>query len=54
MERNCAFQYAKINGQFFKNTEIVCDESRLTLDEAKGLWNQYYPVCQPEYGNSVT
>jgi len=43
MERNCAFQYAKINGQFFKNTEIVCDESRLTLDEAKGLWNQYYP-----------
>src|SRR4051812_15395306 len=43
MEKNCAFQYAKITGQIFRNTKIVCDKSGLTLDEAKELWNQYYP-----------
>lgn len=42
-ERNCAFQYAKITGEIFRDTKIVCDQSELTLDEAKALWNQYYP-----------
>lgn len=42
-ERDCAFQYAKIYGQIFRKTEIVCDKSDLTLTEAKELWNQYYP-----------
>ena len=26
----------------FRNTEIVCDKTSLTFDEAKELWNQYY------------
>lgn len=42
-ERNCGFQYAKITGSIFRDTKIVCDESELTLDEAKALWNKYYP-----------
>lgn len=41
-ERNCAFQYAKITGQIFRDTKIVCDKSELTLSEAKELWNKYY------------
>jgi hypothetical protein len=42
-ERNCAFQYAKITGEIFRDTKIVCDESELTLTEAKELWNKYFP-----------
>lgn len=42
-ERNCAFQYAKIKDGFFRNTTIVCDKTELTIDEAKELWNKYYP-----------
>ena len=42
-ERNCAFQYAKIHTGIFRNTEIVCDKDELTIEEAKALWNQYYP-----------
>ena len=41
--KNCAFQYAEITGKIFSNTEIVCDETELTLSEAKELWNKYYP-----------
>lgn len=41
-ERNCAFQYAKVGGQFFTHTDIVCDKDSLTLNEAKELWNQYF------------
>lgn len=41
-ERNCAFQYAKIESGIFRDTKIVCDESGLTLSEAKELWNKYY------------
>lgn len=43
MEKNCAFQYAKITGSIFKSTEIVCDKSELTIVEAKQLWNNYFP-----------
>lgn len=42
-EKKCAFQYAKITGEIFRDTKIICDESELTLDEAKALWNKYYP-----------
>lgn len=35
-ERNCAFQYATIQGK------ILCDETGLTLDEAKELFNKHY------------
>ncbi len=42
-ERNCAFQYAEMETGFFRNTKIVCDKTELTLDEAKELWNKYYP-----------
>jgi hypothetical protein len=42
-KRNCAFQYAKITGNIFRDTKIVCDETNLTLEEAKILWNKYFP-----------
>lgn len=42
-ERNCAFQYAEMETGIIRNTKIVCDETSLTLDEAKALWNKYYP-----------
>lgn len=42
-EKNCAFQYAEMSKGIFRNTQIVCDETNLTLDEAKELWNKYYP-----------
>lgn len=45
MEKNCAFQYAKIDGHFLRRTNIVCDKTSLTLDEAKALWNEYYSDC---------
>jgi len=40
-ERNCAFQYAYIKNRLFRDTQIVCDKSALTLNEAKGLFNNY-------------
>lgn len=43
MENNCAFQYAKMSSGIFRNTNIVCDETELTIEEAKALWNKYYP-----------
>ena len=30
--KNCAFQYAKMSGQIFSDTKIVCDETELTLE----------------------
>lgn len=42
-ERNCAFQYAKIERGLFGNTKIVKDKTSLTLDEAKKLWNENFP-----------
>lgn len=53
-ERNCAFQYAKITGEIFRDTKIVCDQSELTLDEAKALWNQYYPDLAKHIKNGNT
>lgn len=41
-EKNCAFQYAEIETGFFRNTKIISDETSLTLQEAKELWNKYY------------
>lgn len=42
-KNDCAFQYAKITGNYFRSTEIICDETGITLSEAKILWNKYYP-----------
>ena len=42
-EKNCAFQYAEMGTGIFRNTKIVEDQSELTIDEAKALWNKYYP-----------
>ena len=44
-ERNCAFQYAKVHGSFLRRTDIVCDETGLTLEEALSLWEKHYPDC---------
>ena len=44
-ERNCAFQYAKISHGFFRSTELVCDKTELTIDEAKKLFTEYYNDC---------
>lgn len=44
-ERDCAFQYAKVYGEFMRRTVIVCDETGLTLEEALALWEKYYPDC---------
>lgn len=53
-ERNCAFQYAKTTGSFFPSTEITCDQTSLTLDEAKELWNKYYPdAAKHIYGGNT-
>lgn len=52
--KNCAFQYAKISGSFFKNTEIVCDKSELTLREAEELWNKYFPDLAKHIKNGDT
>lgn len=41
MLKNCAFQYAYTKGYIFTETKIVCDETDLTLDEAKELFNKY-------------
>ena len=54
IERNCAFQYAKITGEIFRDTKIVCDKTELTLDEAKDLWNQYYPDLAKHIKNGNT
>lgn len=53
-ERNCAFQYAEITGKIFSNTEIICDETELTLSEAKELWNKYYPQLAKHIKNGET
>ena len=53
-ERNCAFQYAKITGIYFVTTEIVEDKTSLTLDEAKQLWNKYFPDAAKWIKNSGT
>lgn len=45
MEKNCSFQYAKMTNGLFRNTQIVCDKNELTIDEAKKLWNEYFPDC---------
>lgn len=42
MEKNCAFQYAKMTSGILPRTEIVCDKNLLTLEDAKHLWNEYY------------
>jgi hypothetical protein len=44
-ERDCAFQYAKMESGYFRNTKIVCDKSELTINEAKQLWNEYFSDC---------
>ena len=44
-EKNCAFQYAKMSGQNYSDTKIVCDETEMTLEQAKELWNKYFPDC---------
>lgn len=53
-ERNCAFQYAKITGEVFRDTKIVCDETDLTMDQAKELWNKYYPDLAKHIKNGNT
>lgn len=40
-ERNCAFQYAYTTNMIFRDTKIVHDQSNLTLQEAKDLFNKY-------------
>lgn len=54
-QKNCAFQYAKIENGYFQNTKIVCDKTSLTLNEAKGFWNDYYSDAASwiKDGNSV-
>jgi len=41
-DKTCAFQYAKIQEGIFQNTEIIHDESSLTIGDAKQLWDKYY------------
>ena len=53
-EKNCAFQYAKITGSIFRDTKIVCDETDLTLEEAKTLWNKYFPDLAKHIKNGDT
>lgn len=53
-QRNCAFQYAKIFGEIFRDTKIIHDESELTLDEAKALYNKYYPDLAKHIKNGQT
>lgn len=54
-ERNCAFQYAKIENDYFKSIKMVVDENELTLSEAKELWNNHYEDAAKyiKAGNSV-
>jgi len=53
-EKNCAFQYAKITGSIFRDTKIVCDETDLTLKEAKTLWNKYFADLAKHIKNGDT
>lgn len=53
-EKNCAFQYAEMNDGIFRNTKIVCDKNELTLQEAKELWNNYYPQAANHINNGGT
>ena len=34
-KKNCAFQY-------YNGVKVVCDKTKLTLEEAKNLYNEYY------------
>lgn len=43
MNNNCAFQYAKMTDGFGRSTNIVCDETSITMEQAKEMWNKYYP-----------
>jgi hypothetical protein len=36
MEANCAFQY------YLNDGTMICDKAKITLGEAKLLWNQHY------------
>jgi hypothetical protein len=45
MEKNCAFQYVRIKTGILGSTQIVCDKTSLTLNEAKQLWNEHYSDC---------
>lgn len=51
---NFAFQYAVVKGSFFRDIEIVHDQSELTLSEAKELWNKYYPHLREHIKNGNT
>lgn len=53
-EKNCAFQYAKMSGNIFKSIDIISDETNLTLDEAKLLWNKYFQDCAKHIKNGGT
>lgn len=53
-KRDCAFQYAKMSGSIFKDIKMVSDETRLTLDEAKNLWNKHFPDCAKHIKNGGT
>ena len=47
-KRDCAFQY-------YDGSQTVCDKAKLTLEEAKELWNDYYDnmVRQTRYGYEI-
>jgi len=40
-DKNCSFQYAYTKNRIFRDTVIVHDQSGITLDEAKSLFNKY-------------
>lgn len=44
-EKDCAFQFWKSRLSMSSPDKIVCDETSLTLDEAKTLWNKHYAEC---------
>lgn len=53
--RDCAFQYAKMKDGIFRDTKMIEDKTELTLEEAKELWNKYYPDAAKwiKEGNTV-
>ena len=53
---NCAFQYVTVGDGFVQKTTIVCDETGISYERAKELWNKYYPECAKwikEEGNTA-
>lgn len=44
-KRNCAFQFWKSRISMLSSEKVVCDETSLTLKEAKALWNKHYSEC---------